>query len=98
MSYISATAEIMYAPLDLRLVITGCRHHHRIAGPQKKRDAANRVSIRSTRIREKLGLAGHLGLLFPSCPSLRFQGTVDEVNHDSGPHQDEPESKRTHAH
>jgi len=38
----SATAEIKYAPLDFGLVIT---EHHRIRQPQKKRDAASRVSI-----------------------------------------------------
>src|SRR5258706_5581967 len=89
MPYISATAEIMYAPLDLRLVIApelswspiynknkSATDHHRFLRTKK----AKSVFIRANPWLRVLLSCG-LGLAFGRRPHRRLQRMIDEVSY-----------------
>src|ERR1019366_5727118 len=103
MPYISATAEIMYAPLDLRLVMVGnCRHQFtskhvghgssRIPRIQKAKSVFIRVNPWPTNL-----LRCGFWFLFCWSPSLGLQQMVDGIRHKAGRDQNHAEGERAHV-
>src|SRR6266853_2032393 len=102
MPYISATAEIMYAPLDLRLVI--CRGlavtnlqqkqvgHGSSRIPRIKKDKSVRIRANPW---PTILLGRWFGLLLGGSPALRLQQMIDRVGHKTRPDQNHAEGERT---
>src|ERR1700689_4127397 len=102
MPYTSATAEIMYAPLDLRFVTRFPRDSvYRRSTKATDRNGCSRIEesnpCRSVQIRGSMLLRCRLRLLPRRRPSCRLQQVIDGVRHHSGADQNHSESKRAHA-
>src|SRR5260370_34106981 len=102
MPYISATAEIMYAPLDLRLVI--CRgldvtnlqqkqvSHGSSRIPRIKKDKSVRI-LANPWLRL---LSRRFGLLLGWRPAVRLERMINKVGDKACRDQNHAESERTH--